>query len=144
DPLQLAQVTQGVHPGGSGVSVLQHILGTHETVPEDMGVFLEETRRMHPDVCRFVSDAFYEGRLGSIARCSERTTSDGAGIRWLEVAHEGNSVESEQEAEAIGYEIERLVRHTFRDGRLERPLGYRDMMVVAPYNAQVRLLREWL
>ena len=117
DPLQLAQVTQGVHPDGSGASVLEHVLGEHETIPEDMGVFLEETRRMHPEVCRFVSEAFYEGRLGSIPECAERTTSDGVGVRWLDVAHEGNRVDSEEEAEAIATEIERLIGHTFRDRR---------------------------
>jgi predicted RecB family nuclease len=144
DPLQLAQVTQGVHPDGSGASVLEHVLGDHETIPEDMGVFLEETRRMHPRVCRFVSEAFYEGRLGSIPACAERTTSDGVGVRWLDVVHEGNSVDSEEEAAAIASEIERLLGHTFRDGRVERPLRHADVMVVAPYNAQVRLLRERL
>ena len=75
DPLQLAQVTQGVHPDGSGASVLEHVLGEHETIPEELGIFLEETRRMHPTVCRFVSEAFYEGRLSSIPECAERTTS---------------------------------------------------------------------
>jgi uncharacterized protein len=109
-----------------------------------MGVFLEETRRMHPEVCRFVSKAFYEGRLGSIPECAERTTSDGVGVRWLAVAHDGNRVDSEEEAEAIATEIERLVGRTFRDGPIERPLRHGDVMVVAPYNAQVRLLRERL
>ena len=125
DPLQLAQVTQGVHPDGSGASVLEHVLGDHETIPEDMGVFLEETRRMHPDVCRFVSEAFYEGRLRSIPECAERTTSDGVGVRWLDVAHEGNRVDSEEEAEAIAAEIERLMGHTFRDGSGRAPAAAR-------------------
>jgi predicted RecB family nuclease len=144
DPLQLAQVTQGVHPHGSGASVLEHVLGDHETIPETMGIFLEETRRMHPKVCRFVSEAFYEGRLGSIPECADRTTSDGVGVRWLDVTHEGNRVDSEEEATAIATEIERLVGHTFRDALGERPLRHADVMVVAPYNAQVRLLRERL
>jgi hypothetical protein len=83
--------------------------------------FLEERRRMHPKVCRFVSEAFYEGRLGSIPACAERSTSAGVGVRWLDVAHEGNRVDSEEEAAAIASEIERLLGHTFRDGRVERP-----------------------
>jgi predicted RecB family nuclease len=144
DPLQLAQVTQGVHPPGSGASVLEHLLGDHETIPEDRGIFLEQSRRMHPEVCRFVSDAFYEARLDSIPECAARTTSLGAGIRWLPVDHEGNRVESEQEADAIAAEIERVLAGTFADGRGERPLTAADVMVVAPYNAQVRLLRERL
>lgn len=144
DPLQLAQVTQGVHPDGSGASALEHVLGEHETIPADLGVFLERTRRMHPQVCRFVSEAFYEGRLGSIPECEGRTTSDGVGVRWLDVRHEGNRVDSEEEADAIAAEIERLAGHTFADGRKRRALGPGDVMVVAPYNAQVRLLRERL
>jgi superfamily I DNA and/or RNA helicase len=145
DPLQLAQVTQGVHPPGSGASVLEHVIGDCETIPEELGLFLEETRRMHPDVCRFVSDAFYESRLRSIEACGQRTTSDGVGVRWLAVEHEGNRVECEQEAGVIRNEIERLVGHTFSDaGADPRPIDYGDVMVVAAYNAQVRLLRERL
>src|SRR5439155_24552467 len=63
DPLQLAQVSQGTHPAGTGASVLEHLLAGRATVPPDMGVFLERTRRMHPDVCRFVSEVVYDGRL---------------------------------------------------------------------------------
>ena len=144
DPLQLAQVTQGVHPAGSGSSVLEHMIGERETIPEELGVFLEKSRRMHPGVCRFVSEAFYEGRLSSIDACAERTTSDGVGVRWLPVEHEGNRVESEEEADAIAAEIGRLVGQTFREVGGERPIGYGDVMVVAPYNAQVRLMRERL
>jgi hypothetical protein len=63
DPLQLAQVSQGVHPGETGCSVLEHLLGSDATVPAGRGLFLERTRRMHPDVCRFVSEVVYDGRL---------------------------------------------------------------------------------
>jgi superfamily I DNA and/or RNA helicase len=144
DPLQLAQVTQGVHPDGSGRSALGHVLGEQETIPPEMGIFLEETRRMHPEVCRFVSDAFYDGRLRSIPACSKRVTSDGVAVRWLPIEHENNGVDSEEEANVIAAEIERLMGHTFNDGTSERPLKYDDVMVVAPFNAQVRLLRERL
>src|SRR5262249_22571223 len=65
DPLQLAQVSQAVHPDHSGDSVLQHLLGEHATIPDDRGLFLQHTWRMHPDVCRFVSEVVYEGRLES-------------------------------------------------------------------------------
>jgi uncharacterized protein len=144
DPLQLAQVTRGVHPDGSGASVLEHVLGERETIPESMGIFLEETRRMHPEVCQFISETFYEGRLGSISECANRTTSDGVGVRWLAVVHEGNRVDSAEEADAIATEIKRLIGHTLRDGAGERSLRHEDVMVVAPYNSQVRLLRERL
>jgi predicted RecB family nuclease len=144
DPLQLAQVTQGVHPDGSGSSSLVHVLGGHETIPPELGVFLELTRRMHPAVCHFISEAFYDGRLHPIENCSDRTTSDGVGVRWLAVEHEGNRVDSEEEAYAIAAEIERLLGHTFRDADSERPLRPVDFVVVAPFNAQVRLLHARL
>jgi predicted RecB family nuclease len=144
DPLQLAQVTQGVHPPGSGVSVLEHLLGEHDTIPEDRGVFLTRTRRMHPDVCAYVSEAFYESRLESIPECADRWTSLGTGIRWLPVTHEGNRVDSVEEADAVEHELRRVLAGTFTSGDAERRLRASDVMVVAPYNAQVRLLRDRL
>jgi superfamily I DNA and/or RNA helicase len=137
-------VTQGVHPPGSGDSVLVHLLDGHETIPEDRGIFLEQSRRMHPEVCRFISHAFYERRLESIAECERRATSLGVGIRWLPVDHEGNKVASEEEAEVIARESDEILRGSFTDDTGERPVIENDVMVVAPYNAQVRMLRERL
>ena len=48
DPRQLEQPTQGSHPDGVGVSALDHVLGSHATIPADRGLFLEETWRLHP------------------------------------------------------------------------------------------------
>jgi uncharacterized protein len=75
DPLQLAQVSQGTHPAGSGVSVLERLFDCHPTVPPDMGIFLDRTRRMHPDVCRFVSEIVYEGRLDGLPEVARQATS---------------------------------------------------------------------
>ncbi len=145
DPVQLAQVTQGVHPGDAGRSVLKHLLGDRQTVAEDMGLFLERSFRMHPDVCEYISDAFYEGRLHSDDACARQGSSFGTGIRWLPVPHLGNSTSSEEEATAIRAEIERLLTGTWTDSRgVERPITPGDVMVVAPYNAQVKLLQERL
>jgi superfamily I DNA and/or RNA helicase len=144
DPLQLAQVSQGVHPEGAGASVLQHLLEDHDTIPEDRGIFLTHTRRMHPDVCEFISQAFYDRRLDSIDECAQRSTSLGTGIRWMPVAHHGNSVDSPQEAAAIAAEIKRILAGSFTDAKGTRPLTEADVLVVAPYNNQVRILREAL
>src|SRR6266508_3120726 len=70
DAVQLAQVSQGTHPGGSGASVLEHLLGDAQTIPEDRGLFLERSFRMHPDVCRYISDAFYDSRLEAAEECA--------------------------------------------------------------------------
>ncbi len=145
DPLQLAQVTQGTHPGDSGQSVLEHLLGDAQTIPEDRGLFLEHSFRMHPDVCRFVSEAFYEGRLESAPECARQTTELGTGLRFVPVDHVGNRQASSEEAEAIAREIGRMAGASYTDARgTTRPLRLDDFMVVSPYNAQVRLLRETL
>jgi predicted RecB family nuclease len=96
DPQQLAQVGQAVHPPGAGASVLEHLLGPHTTIPPERGLFIDETRRMHPDVCRFVSRAIYEDRLESFADCASQRVEapgelTGTGIRYVPVAHEGNA-----------------------------------------------------
>jgi uncharacterized protein len=124
--------------------VLEHLLAEHGTIPEDRGIFLTQTRRMHPAVCTYVSEAFYEGRLDAIPECAERSTSLGVGIRWLPVQHDGDRVESMQEADAIAAELERVLGGAFTDAKGTRPLRAKDVMVVAPYNAQVRLLTERL
>jgi hypothetical protein len=145
DPIQLAQVTQGIHPAGSGSSVLAHLLGLHATVPEDMGLFLERSFRMHPDVCRYISSAFYEDRLESAPECAAQGSSFGTGLRFVSVEHEGNSTSSEEEASAIYAEIDRLLGGTWTDADgVTRPIGPGNIMVVAPFNAQVKLLTERL
>ncbi len=145
DPVQLAQVTQGVHPGDAGRSVLAHLLGGRATVAEDMGLFLERSFRMHPDVCRFVSEVFYEGRLRSAEGCEAQASSFGTGLRYLPVEHVGNSTASEEEAQRIAAEIQRLLGGTWTDsGGVTRPIRPGDVMVVAPFNAQVRLLQDRL
>jgi uncharacterized protein len=63
DPRQLEQPMQGSHPEGTNVSALDHILGEHATIPRDRGLFLAETWRLHPTLCSFTSEMFYEGRL---------------------------------------------------------------------------------
>jgi uncharacterized protein len=145
DPLQLAQVSQGTHPAGSGSSVLEHLLDGFPTVPPDRGVFLEESWRMHPDVCEFVSGLVYAGRLESHATAASRSTSLGTGIRFLPVEHEGNRSASPEEAARIAAEIRRMAGGTFTDaGGEARSLSYKDFMVVAPYNAQVHELSRTL
>lgn len=145
DPLQLAQVSQGLHPPGSGSSVLEHLLGEAATVPEDRGIFLEKSYRMHPEVCAFISEIVYAGRLHSDQSAGRRTTSFGTGIRLISVEHDGNRTASDEEVVEIAKLIAQLRQGTFTepDGST-RQLREDDFMVVAPYNAQVRRLRAGL
>jgi superfamily I DNA and/or RNA helicase len=150
DPLQLAQVSKGVHPGNAGISVLEHLLGSDATVPPERGMFIQDTRRMHPDVCRFVSELIYEGRLESFPDCArqrvESTGISGTGLRFIGVEHEGNSIDAPEEASRIAAEIGRMLEggtFTNCDGKTS-VLKHDDFMIVAAYNAQVRCIAEAL
>jgi uncharacterized protein len=142
DPRQLAQPLQGSHPPGVGVSALDHLLGNDVTIAPDRGVLLDLTWRMHPDVTAFVSRSFYEGRLGSEPQCaSQAVVIDGlatTGLRASFVEHSGDRVRSDAEADRVRTVIDQLTAATWRDaaGR-ERPITLDDVVVVAPYNAQV-------
>ncbi|TMK98896.1 MAG: TM0106 family RecB-like putative nuclease [Actinobacteria bacterium] len=150
DPLQLAQVSQGTHPDGAGASVLEHLLGDGATIPPGLGVFLDHTRRMHPDVCAFISEVVYENRLEALDECAhQRINAPGAltgtGLRFIPTDHEGNTRSSVEEAEAIATAVAGLdgASVTLADGKTRR-LKHDDVMVVTPYNAQVRCLTEHL
>jgi uncharacterized protein len=152
DPQQLPQVSQAVHPEGSSLSVLDHLLGERQTVEADRGVFLAETWRMHPDVTAFVSELMYDGRLLSASgRERQRIVADGglsgAGLRWFEVEHHGHSQSAPEEADRIGSAIEKLLgggaRYIDHDGE-EHALGPADILVLTPFNAQVRCIEERL
>ncbi len=143
DPLQLSQVAQAEHPDGSGASVLEHVLGQYATIPSDQGVFISETRRMHPDVCRFISNQIYEGRLTSHASCARQGTDFGTGLRWLRVEHEERSTESVEECDVVGDQILKMLGSSWTDHRGDgHVFGAEDFMVVAPYNDQVRLIER--
>lgn len=145
DPLQLPQVAQASHPGRSGDSVLEHLLGDALTMPDDRGVFLSETRRMHPDVCRFISESIYEGRLSSHESCVQQRSELGTGLRWLRADHTGCSTQAPAEAVLIVEQVDRLLGTTWVNHRGESlKLGTDDVMVVAPYNDQVDLIRSML
>jgi predicted RecB family nuclease len=152
DPQQLDQPLQGSHPPGAEASALGHVLGEHATMPPDMGLFLERTWRLHPDLCRFTSEAFYEGRLepreGLEAQdLMARGVLSGTGVRFVPAAHEGNSNESPEEAELVAALVRELLApgSTWTDDRrTARPLGPDDVLIVTPYNAQVAELQRLL
>jgi uncharacterized protein len=148
DPQQLSQPSRGSHPEGATRSALEHILAGAKTIASHRGVFLETTWRMHPDVCSFISDAFYEGRLTSERSCARQEVTvssralSGAGLRYAPVVHNGNRVASPEEAAKVRELFHRLVGGEWvdQDGTRRR-IDEHDILVVAPYNAHVRRLR---
>ncbi len=149
DPRQLPQVIQGSHPEPANLSCLEWMLGEHATIPADRGIFLGVTRRMHPFVNKFISERVYEGRLesdsGTVRQAVSGTRFPAAGAFWVPVEHEGNAQVAEEEVEAIRAACSDLLtgRWTDREGNT-RPMTEDDIIVVAPYNAQVNALRDAL
>src|SRR6267378_3451370 len=99
----------------------------------------------HPDVCRFISAIVYDSRLNGLPELARQATAFGTGLRFMPVDHGGNMSSSTEEAQAVAAEIRKMVgaSWTNRHGQT-RPLREEDFMVVAPYNAQVRGLRDAL
>jgi uncharacterized protein len=146
DPLQLPQVSKAAHPNHSGRSVLEHVLGDDVTIPPDRGVFLEETWRMHPDICGFISEQIYDGRLSSEERCSNQmVVGVGTGLRWIEADHVDRTNEALEEAQLVAAKITELLGIPWinRDG-VKAPLAAADFMVVAPFNNQRRAIEGLL
>ena len=152
DPQQLDQPQKGVHPPGAGVSALGHLLNGRATIADDQGIFLTETRRLHPDVCAFTSELFYEGRLvarpeNAQQRLNATDPLGGTGLRFAPVMHSGNQNESPEEVDKVAVAIEGLLKSgaTWTDKKGEtRAIALEDILVVAPYNAQVAALIERL
>jgi uncharacterized protein len=152
DPRQLEQPMQGTHPEGCDASALDHLLQGRDTIQEDRGLFLPETWRLHPALCAFTSELFYDGRLLARAGCERQalrgpTRFAGAGL-WLEaVEHRGNQTSSPEEVARVDALVRELtapgVTWIHRDGD-ERPMTLEDVLVVSPYNAQVAALRARL
>jgi predicted RecB family nuclease len=166
DQMQLEQPVQGAHPGDSGLSGLQYALKDldasrpdlpvfHPVVPKQYGLFLGESRRMHPSVCRFISESIYDGMLKSHPLCERQSISLPNGIRgsisiehgiaFFGVEHEGNIQQSNEEIEKIQVIYSDLLGrpYTASDGT-KRALTLEDFLFIAPYNAQVRALQAAL
>ncbi|HEX5050644.1 MAG TPA: TM0106 family RecB-like putative nuclease [Planctomycetota bacterium] len=153
DPQQLEQPHQGTHPDGADVAALTHLIGTDRaTLRDEQGLFLPKTWRLHPTICAFTSELYYEGRLSPIDGCEQQRIDgtgvvDGAGMFLLECAHEGNQASAPEEADTIVALARQILRPgatcTNRDGKT-RALTPDDLLVIAPYNAQVGALRRAL
>ena len=146
DPQQLDQPQKASHPAGVDVSALAHVLANSETMPPDLGIFLPETWRLAPEVCRFTSELFYAGKLKPIPplanqRLADTAAVDGAGLWWLAVAHDGNRSASDEEVGVVEQLVDRLLAgRWFDQNDVSQPLKPTDLRIVAPYNAQVNRL----
>ena len=132
DQMQLSQPVQGSHPGESGLSTLDYLLQDQRTIPDDFGIFLARTWRLHPRICSFISGAVYDDRLQSepvtasrvlrLGRSARKWIYKDAGLMYVPVLHDGNVYESEEEAEQIVAARRRTTETTPRH-RIWRPKG---------------------
>src|ERR1700733_5269848 len=150
DPQQLSRPGKGSHPPGAELSGLEHVLtdrklGRQRTMPEALGLFIDETKRLHPTICRFTSEAFYEDKLHARAFTQNRTLEghrwmNGAGLWFVPVEHNGNRNSCAEEVEIVERIVKSLLTpevRWFRSAGNVRQLEEKDILIVAPYNAQV-------
>jgi uncharacterized protein len=151
DPRQLAQPVKGLHPQGTGVSALEHILRGAATLGDEQGILLDTTFRMHPSIAAFISETSYDGRLLVRPECAGQEVLGGgvlggSGLRFVPVAHRHNSAASTEEAEVVARLVtELLTGGSWRDADgVVRRLVAADVLILTPYNAQVHRLRQRL
>lgn len=150
DPMQLAQPSQAAQPPAASVSALQHVLEDRSVIPDHLGLFISHTRRMHPDLCAFTSEVFYDGQLQAIAGLETQTITGadpfaGAGLRLAAVPHAGNTNASPEEALAVARVVGDLLQRDWVDqGGSHMRIDSASILVVTPFNAQIRLIDEAL
>ena len=146
DPQQLPQVTQGTHPAPIDGSALGWLADGHKVLPAEFGYFLPSSWRMNEQVCSVVSNNWYDSKLGSAARSRELEDSK-PGVFPIAVVHQSNSTESPEEADKVIEIVRDLLGKTWRDEEGCQMLladAKENIIVVAPYNAQVQLIRAKL
>lgn len=152
DPQQLEQPQLGSHPEGAEVAALNHLLDGGDTLADDRGLFIPDTWRLHPSICKFTSAQYYDGRLSSRPGLERQVVTGHSsfpesGLAFVPVSHHENKNRSPEEAEAIRLIFEHFLddpRTWYGADRGDAPLTIDDLLVVAPYNAQVALLQNTL
>ena len=154
DQMQLPQPVQGVHPGETGLSSMDFAMRDHATVPADRGILLDVSWRMHPDVCSFISDAIYDGRLSAHPSTAVQSLVlpqglDAAlkptGISFVALDHEGCAQSSQEEADTIAQLVDQLLEASWINSHGQTSkLTLNDIVVVSPFNMQVSLLKKTL
>ncbi|GAA1863239.1 AAA domain-containing protein [Myceligenerans crystallogenes] len=165
DPRQLPQVSRARHPEPVNTSALAWLTHEEPVLPARLGYFLGTSWRMHPALCRKVSDLAYAGRLEAHDLTARRSLGDvRPGVAQVLVPHEGNRVSSPEEADEVVRQVRSVLGREWRDGAGRRagapgagpgparepaavparPLDQADVLVVAAYNAQVQTVRRAL
>ena len=136
-------------------------MNNEKVVPNNKGIFLEKSWRLEPSIAAIVSDLFYEGKLKSniknksnkiIWKSHLQLSNDieipNQGFHFENVPHLGNSQTSKEEASKIKDIVEKLYGSKyeyFSEGKIiSGEITNKEILVIAPYNAQVNLLKSYL
>ena len=151
DPQQLSQPSSIEHPGDSGMSALDYILRDNNTISNERGIFINETRRLNKSINKFISSTFYDDRLFSHESTSNRKLlfkenilGSNEGIILIETNHEDNSQNSEEEIIIVKKLYDYLLKQQISIDGKTKSITTNDILVVAPYNVQVNQLSQQL
>lgn len=152
DHQQLKQPIKGIHPEGTEVSALEHLLENNKTIPPEKGLFLDKTWRMHPSICSFDSEMFYESKLESVdklinQRLEGNTKFEGSGLFYVATEHIGNTNQSVEEVNIIEEIVSDLIKGDvfwFDDENIKHTVQSRDIKIITPYNSNVYELQKRL
>ena len=150
DQMQLSQPMRAKHEGYAKLSSLDFVLENNDTIPPDTGIFLNITRRLNKKICNYISTSFYDSRLTSDPITETRSVNlkldpiKNEGLFYVPIEHSGCSQRSDEEADLIEKTYNRIINKEFKVGKKLGKISSKDIMVVAPYNAQANNIRERL
>ena len=150
DQMQLSSPISAVHPGESGKSLPEYLLEGKDTISSNKGIFIDKSRRLHPKLCKFTSENFYDRRLKNLDITEKRkiifskkeNLLPETGILMVDAKHkEVCRQKSEEEGKIVKDFYNRLLGSTFLDNENPKKImNEEDILVVAPYNVQVNYL----
>uniref|UniRef100_A0A7S2ST75 DNA2/NAM7 helicase-like C-terminal domain-containing protein n=1 Tax=Rhizochromulina marina TaxID=1034831 RepID=A0A7S2ST75_9STRA len=155
DQMQLANPSEGVHPGDGGDSCLEYLLQDQPVISRDYGFFLPVSFRLHPELCQVVSALAYQRQLTShkstlrrrLVLADTEIVKREAGVQIVPVPHLGNLQESDEEALTVAQIVRELCDNRavqFDDSGERRQLTLNDIVIVTPFNQQRLKLEDEL
>ena len=150
DQMQLSQPMRAKHEGYARMSSLDFILEDDDTISTDKGVFLNVTRRLNKKICNYISTSFYDSRLTSDPITETRSVNlkldpiKDEGLFYVPIDHNGCSQRSDEEADLVEKVFNKIVNKEYKSKNITGKISAKDIMVVAPYNAQANNIRERL